>query len=200
LRGGPNVESETANDLEVGYRGQWADRVSLSSTVFRTVYGHLRTQEIDPTFTYIYYANGMHGATSGIETWGSVQVVGGWRLHAGFSRLRQDFALQPWSNDSARVKATAGVNPPFWWVLRSTWDIGPHAEFDLFLRHVAALADPAVSAYTSVNLRYGWQPRPDLDVSLLGANLGSGGHGEFADVSTRTYFKPEVLLNLAYHF
>jgi iron complex outermembrane receptor protein len=39
------------------------------------------------------------------------------------------------------------------------------------VRRVAALPDPQVPAYTAWDLRYGWRPRADLLLALIGRNL-----------------------------
>jgi iron complex outermembrane receptor protein len=192
LRGGPGVLSETADDYELGYRGQIAPKASVSATVFHTVYDRLRTQEVDPSFTYIYYGNGMLGATSGVELWGSYEATPVWRLNAGFSRLRQDLHLTPFSNDFAAVAAAEGANPSRWAIFRSSLDIGPRTQVDATLRYVGALSQPAVPSYTALDLRVGWQLTPKVELSVAGQNLLGNGHGEFTDVATRTEIKRSV--------
>ena len=196
LRGGPDVLAETADDYEVGYRGQISSAASFSATVYHTVYDRLRTQEVDPSFTYIFYANGMQGTTTGLELWGSYQATPIWRLNAGFSRLRQEFNLTPYSIDVGTLQSTEGANPSRWGILRSTLDLGARTEFDVTLRYVGALSQPVVPSYTALDLRVGWQLSSKLDLSLLGQNLLGSGHGEFTDVATRTDFKRAVFLKL----
>ena len=198
LRGGPDVLAETADDYEVGYRGQISSAASFSATVYHTVYDRLRTEQVDPSFTYLYYGNGMQGRTSGLELWGSYQATPIWRLNAGFSRLRQQFNLTPYSIDIGTLQSTEGANPSRWGILRSTLDLGPRTEFDVTLRYVGALSQPEVPSYTALDLRLGWQLRTNLDLSLSGQNLLGSGHGEFTDVATRTDVKRTVFLKLVY--
>ena len=198
LRGGPDVLAETADDYEVGYRGQISSAASFSATVYHTVYDRLRTEQVDPSFTYLYYGNGMQGRTSGLELWGSYQATPIWRLNAGFSRLRQEFNLTPYSIDIGTLQSTEGANPSRWGILRSTLDLGPRTEFDVTLRYVGALSQPDVPSYTALDLRLGWQLRTNLDLSLSGQNLLGSGHGEFTDVATRTDVKRTVFLKLVY--
>ena len=60
---------------ELGYRGRPTPRLSLSVTAFHTDYDHLRTQEIDPSFTFLVFGSGMEGRASGIEMWGTYQAA-----------------------------------------------------------------------------------------------------------------------------
>jgi iron complex outermembrane recepter protein len=198
LRGGPGVQAETADDYELGYRGQITSAASFSATVYHTVYDRLRTQEIDPSFTYIFYANGMQGTTSGLELWASYQATTIWRLSGGFNRLRQSLHLTPYSVDVGAVQNIEGANPARWELLRSSLDLGPRTQFDLTWRYVGELSQPAVPSYTALDLRLGWRPRPNIDLSIAGQNLLGAGHGEFTDVTTRTDFKRAVFLKLEY--
>jgi iron complex outermembrane receptor protein len=200
LRGGPGFQSEIARVFELGYRGQPSPGSSLSATLWHATYERLRTQEVDFSVPYVYFANGMRGRTHGIELWGSAQVMPTWRLHAGYSRLWQDLHLQPGSIDAAGLAAAEGANPPEWWVLRNAFDLPGPVELDVALRHVGALASPAVPAYTVVDLRLGWRPLPGLELGLAGQNLGGRGHGEFTDVSTRTQVRRAWSLQAAWRF
>jgi iron complex outermembrane receptor protein len=196
LRGGPGVLSETADDYEIGYRGQITTAASLSATVYHTVYDRLRTQQVDPSFTYLFYTNGMQGTTSGLELWGSYQATSIWRLNAGFSRLRQELKLTPYSTDIGTPQSTEGANPSRWGILRSSLDLGRRTEFDVTLRYMGGLSEPVVPSYTALDVRLGWQLRSNIDLSLAGQNLLGSGHGEFTDVATRTDFKRAVFLKM----
>jgi iron complex outermembrane receptor protein len=188
LRGGPGVESELATVLELGYRGQPAPGVTLSATAYQADYARLRTQEIDPSFTYVYYANGMEGRLSGFEAWGSWQATPRWRLHAGFNRLIQKLRLRPGSNDALAVAATEGDNPAWWWTLRSATDLGDAVELDALVRQVAELPGHAVPRYTNLDLRLAWRPSPGVTLSVAGLNLLGPGHAEFSDQATRSHW------------
>jgi iron complex outermembrane receptor protein len=200
LRGGPNVMAETARDVEIGYRGQLAPNATLSATLFHTVYDRLRTQEIDPSLTFVFFGNGMQGKTTGLELWGTYQATPAWRLHAGVSRLLMDLELKPGSNDAQAVDSAEGGNPPYWGSLRSSLDLSAQTEVDLILRHVARLSSPEVPRYTALDLRLGWRPRSDVELSLTGQNLLDGGHGEFTDVSTRTQFERALFAKVEWRF
>ncbi len=198
LRGGPGVLAETADDYELGYRGQITSAGSFSATVYHTAYDRLRTLQVDPSFTYLFYGNGMQGTTSGLELWASYQATSIWRLYGGFNRLRQSLHLTPYSIDVGAVQSIEGANPARWGMLRSSLDIGPQAQFDATLRYVGALSQPAVPSYTALDLRLGWRLRPNIDLSIAGQNLLGGGHAEFTEVAMRTDFKRAVFLKLEY--
>jgi iron complex outermembrane recepter protein len=200
LRGGPGFQSEIAKVFELGYRGQPAPGTSVSATLWQAEYERLRTQEIDFSVPFAYFANGMRSRTHGVELWGSAQLAPFWRVHAGYTRLWQDFSLEPGSSDAAGIAAAAGANPPDWWVLRNAFDLPGPVELDVALRHTGALAAPAVPAYTALDLRLGWRPLQGLDVAVTGRNLTGSGHGEFSEVSTRTQVRRAWGIEAAWRF
>lgn len=200
LVGGPNVVSEIANVYELGYRGQPAANVSYSITAFHADYDHLRTQEIafKPS-PFIFFANEKQGRTDGIEMWSTYQPSRSWRLSAGMTSLHERFSLKPGSNDASALGA-AGSDPALTWLLRSSMDLPRQSEADVTVRHVSALSNPAVPAYTAVDIRLAWRPRPDLELSVTGQNLFDGGHGEFTDVATRTEIGRSVFFKILSRF
>jgi iron complex outermembrane receptor protein len=200
LTGGPEVRSEVAKVLELGYRAQPAANLSYSVTAYHADYDHLRTQELAPSQTSVFFGNGMQGRVRGVEAWSSYEVSKAWRLSAGVSRLWQDLQLRPGSNDAVAVRNAEGANPQWQWLLRSSHDLGSQAELDVFARHVSRLAYPAVPRYTAVDLRGAWRPTDKLELSLTAQNLLDSGHGEFNDVATRAELGRAVLVKLAARF
>ena len=200
LAGGPDVRSEVAKVYEVGYRGQPASRFSYSATVFHADYDHLRTQEIAPSRTFIVFANEMEGTSSGVEMWGTYQATRSWRLSGGWSALRERLRLTPGSNDVNAVSAQEGRDPTHRWLLRSSLDLFEKSELDVTLRRVSRLSSPAVPDYVALDLRFGWKPRPDLELSITGQNLIGNGHGEFTDVLTRSRIERSVFFKVVSRF
>lgn len=198
LRGGPEVRSEIDHDYELGYRGQLGPAISFSGTVYRASYYRLRTQQIDPSFTYLSFANDMSGVLSGFEGWGSYQVTHDWRVSAGYNRLHQNLSVEAGSNDTSSVASYEGANPNQWWSVRSSLDLNARTQLDLTFRRIGALALPAVPAYSALDLRLGWQLRQDADLSITGQDLLGGHHGEFTSVATRSAFGPAVLVRLTW--
>jgi iron complex outermembrane receptor protein len=185
LRGGPQVRSEVARVIELGYRAQPSTRLSYSVTAFHNDYDHLRTQEIDPGFTFITFDSLMQGKARGIEMWGNFQATPAWRLSGGLVALHQRMTLKPGSND-LDGPGSAGKDPSHTAQLRSALNVAHDMDFDLVVRKVGRLSNPDVPGYTAVDARFGWRVRKDLELSVFGQNLNGGGHGEYGPQATRT--------------
>ena len=183
LRGGPTVRAEVARVFELGYRGQPLDALSYSATLFHHHYDHLRTQEVDPTQTFITFGSLMKGQSTGIEMWGSYQINPAWRTSAGFTALHETLRLKPGSNDLAGP-GSAGKDPEHTFQLRSNYAIDDARDLELGLRKVAALENPAIPGYWALDARLGWRLRRNLELSVVGRNL-NGSHGEYGTLATR---------------
>jgi len=199
LAGGPDFRSEIANVYEIGYRGQPIPHLSYSATVFHADYDYLRTLEMDSSSRTFTLSNRMEGHTSGLEMWGTYHVTPAWRLRGGWTVQGVSLTLKPDSNDQTSLLAI-GKDPAHMWQLRSSLDLSDQSELDVGIRHVAALSNPEVPAYTVLDIRYGWRPRPGLEAAVGAQNLGGTGHGEFTDVRTRSELAPGLFFKLVAHF
>jgi iron complex outermembrane receptor protein len=190
LVGGPDFESETADSFELGYRGSRAGRFNYSLTAFYQDYDDLRAIQGVGDGTFVI-GNGIEGEVYGLEAWGELQASERWRLSAGALLREDDLDLKPGSEAT-----TQGNDPSNQWLLRSSLDLGPRHELDLTLRHVGKLPDPQVPAYTTLDLRLGWKPRPNAELSLSAWNLLDPEHGEFGSAGSRSEIERSLYLEL----
>ncbi|HYF44259.1 MAG TPA: TonB-dependent receptor, partial [Ramlibacter sp.] len=176
IAGGPNFESETANVLELGHRGQAGSNLSYSVTAFRQYYKGLRAGI--PGQLPATVENQIEGPADGIEAWGQWQATRNWKLSAGYTRLRKDLRFTSGATDLTSIP-NLGNDPRQQWQLRSSLNLGPRTEFDVVLRRVGALPAPVVPAYTALDARLALQVSPGLRLSLLGQNMLDKRHQEF---------------------
>jgi iron complex outermembrane receptor protein len=198
LAGGPDVRSEIATVYELGYRGRLTPGATFSATVFRADYDHLRSLELHPDGTHLLYGNEKEGDTTGIEMWGSYQARPDWRLSAGLMILDMDLRRKPGSSDTSGM-SDLGNDPNYQWQLRSTLDITPRHEFDLMVRHVDDLPDPAVPSYTALDARLGWRFNQDAELSLTLENLFDRAHPEFAQQTIQGEYGRSAFLKLVWY-
>lgn len=196
IAGGPDFVSEVANVFELGWREQVGPRVSFSVTAFHSRWDRLRSGQRPPN---ALVQNMIDGTTQGLEAWGTWQVLPAWRLGAGLTLLREKLQVKPGSTDPEGPRAL-GNDPRQQWSLRSSFDISPTQQFDLNVRHVGALPDPVVSAYTAWGLRYSWRLRDDLTLAVAGENLFDPDHVEFGSIADRNVIDRSLLLQLTWSY
>lgn len=194
IAGGPSFQSEISKVMEIGYRAEPMSALSYSITAFHHIHDHLRSLELRPGGS-IVFDNQIEGTTNGIETWGTYQATRAWRLSGGLMMLKQHLRLKPGSTDIGGVNALEN-DPNHQWMLRSTVDITPRHEFDVMVRRVGGLPNPAVPSYTAVDARLGWRPSREFEMSLTLQNLFDSEHVEFGAAPGRSGFVRGLFLKL----
>lgn len=173
-----DFDSEILIAYEAGYRGQPAPKTSLSLSLYLHDYDSLRTAErLTAAAVPFAVGNGAEGYTYGVEAWGDYQLRPWWRLGAGFQAIHKDIRRDAGSTDVSGLNVQ-GNDPDYQIFLHSYMNVTPGVTFDLGLRVVDALADPAVPGYVGLDARVGWQVSRSLEVALAGQNLLDDHHPE----------------------
>ena len=179
LIGGHDFQPETLKAYELGGRFQISSHASLSVSTYYNDYDNLRSIEITPVTVFpLVWGNGIAGHTYGLEAWGDYQILPWWRLTAGVNLLRKDLHFKPGSAGLFGVKQ-AGDDPGHQVFVGSSMNLGRRVTFDANLRSIGALPNPAVPAYTELNLRLAWMVTSKVQLSINGANLLHDHHQEF---------------------
>ena len=194
IDGGPGFQSEVAYVAEVGWRAQPTASLSYSATVYRNWWERLRSGQPPPD---AHVQNMIDGTTGGFEAWASWQAASNWRLSAGYDLLLEHLRVQAGSTDPVGPSAL-GNDPRSQWSLRSSLDVTATQEFELSLRHVAALPNPAVPAYTTADLRYAWRFLQGWTAAVVGQNLIGRSHAEFGAASGRSEIPRSLFVQLAW--
>ncbi len=192
IAGGPDFVSEVANVIELGHRAQPSPGFSYSVTAFHHDWDRLRSGQSPPN---AQVQNMIDGSTHGLEAWAQWQATPAWRLSGGLTLLRQKLRLKPGSADPVGP-SNLGNDPERQWSLRSSLNLPGRQELDLLLRRVSALPQPAVPAYTALDLRYAWWPQPNVELSFSAQNLFDRSHPEFGAAADRSAFGRSVLVQV----
>jgi iron complex outermembrane receptor protein len=194
--GRANFASEKLAAYELGYRTWPNDRLSLDLTAFYNDYDNLfdvapgtpileRTMGAPHLTIPLLLNNQGNGKAHGIELAVDWHPLNRWRLQLAYSYLQAKRDIQSLKGS---VEVSNGTNPRHQLSLRSSFDIRDDWELDLWLRYVdklnairtlSPLGFVAIDAYLTVDLRLGWRPQRNLELSLVGANLLNGEHLEF---------------------
>jgi len=186
LQGSRDFESEDLVAYELGYRLQATERLYLDFATFYNDYSHLRTLEpgmpdfmvLPPVFPLIG-GNKMKGESHGIEITADYNALDWWRLTAGYTYLRMNLHLEDDSMDPTDPESAEGENPQNQCFLQSRVDLPKNVEFDTILRYVDNLPSFDVHGYVTLDVRLGWKPTKNLDLSIVGRNLLDNQHLEY---------------------
>ncbi len=189
LMGNPDFESENLLSYELGYRLQPVDTVYLDFATFFHDYKNLQSlEEGSPYFEStpspphlvlpLQFDNKMSGETYGVEMAATWDIFDFWKVNAGFTWFRMHLHLDPSSKDTT-LEATEGHSPEYRWHIRSYLDLPYNLEFDAALYFVDNLESLNITSYTRLDLRLGWNPLKNVEVSLALQNLLDSQHQEF---------------------
>ncbi|HEY4300699.1 MAG TPA: TonB-dependent receptor [Candidatus Didemnitutus sp.] len=202
LEGSPSYRSENVVAYELGWRADVVTGVSMSVSTFYNRYDDVRstsTSALDPVFHLpfpFYFQNNLEGDTYGAEISANWQVLPEWRLHAGYSLLREHLWVKPGEFDYNNALNELG-DPEQHWNLRSSVDLPHGVALDTTLRWVDARplnnagVVVTIPSYAEMDVRIGWKVTGHLELSVVGENLLHRQHLEYG-ISSATSIPEEI--------
>ncbi len=183
IYGNDDFDSEELIAYELGYRVQPTKDLSVDIAAFYNEYDKLRTSEVGPpvvVFPFVVvslpFDNKLEGSTYGVEIVADYQVTEYWQLVAAYSLLEMDLELD--SDSTAGVTEEDDSGPQNQFQLRSMLNLPHNLEFDAALYYVDDVEKADISDYTRVDLRLGWRPTENLELSLVAQNVFDDHHEE----------------------
>jgi iron complex outermembrane receptor protein len=153
----------------------------------------------------LYFDNNLEAETYGVELTATYEVFKGWRLHAGYTLLREDIDVK-----SGEADLNNGLNetadPRHQFSLRSSWDLPKQVELDAGLRWVDVLRMNAngtvarVPSYWELDVRLGWRPTDQLELSLVGQSLLHDQHAEYGLLAEREEIERSVYAKVVWRY
>lgn len=201
IGGGPDFTSEVLRSYEAGWRGQVAPGAVVTATLYFHDYDQLRTVEPDVP---VVQGNGGEGRSYGFELLVDYDVTRVWRFRAGGFVMNQVNRLKPGSADTEGGWGEASF-PGYQFFLRNNFRLTPKVDLWLSLRHIGEVpayenGGGVVPAYTELDARFGWQVRPDLEVSLIGRSLLDASHPEIGGLGLRREIPRSVVASVRWDF
>lgn len=185
--GNHDFKSEELLAYELGYRVQPKDQFFFDLATFYNEYRNLFTTEssgapfieTDPPPPHLVMAetsvNSARAESWGLELSASWNPLPRWRLAGAYTwfdlhshRAMPGFGAE---GDAPHNQVNA----------RSFIDLPYGLEFDTLLYYVDSLSTQGVPSYIRTDLRLGWRPHHDVEVSLVGQNVFEDQHREFGD-------------------
>ena len=191
LFGDHDFDSENLIAYEIGYRLQPTDTLSLDIAGFYNVYDNLRTLEpglpfIERTPTPLHLLipananNKMDGETYGIELAADWQVFDWLSLKGTYTYFEMKLHTDGDSKDFIS-EAQENQIPQNQLFLRSLINLPWNLEFDTGFRYIDSVPDFNVGSYFNLDIRLGWNPTENIEVSVTGQNLLDSDHQEFGE-------------------
>jgi len=192
ITGSDAFENETVLAYQLGYRMQPLDDVFFDVATFYNEYDHLQTGEqgtpfdqdeppLPHTLIPIVFTNLAHGQSFGVEVTTTWLPFPWWRLSGVYSYLEIDLRTDAGASDVIGAEAAADASPHHQVTALSSLDLPWDARFDAVFRFVDDIRVGAqlIPSYATFDVRVAQQLTEDLEISLVGQNLGQAEHREF---------------------
>jgi iron complex outermembrane receptor protein len=194
LNGDPHPQSEKLRDFEIGYRNRIGKRLSVDLTGFLSYYRNLETFEpqdpffsADSTLAHLVIpevlAFNANGRAYGGEIFVNWDASSRLRISSGYSLLNS-LTTPDASAAGSTVFEPSADSPRHQVQVRGHLRLRRSLEWDASAARTSSLANvPSynVPGYTRIDSRLGWRAGESLEFSVVGQNLASRRHLEFAD-------------------
>jgi iron complex outermembrane receptor protein len=190
LQPNPAFTPEELIAYEAGYRLRALPFLYVTASAFFNDLGDTLSTELLTPFAEttpppprlilpVTFANGLHGNSHGVEVTGDVRPVSWWRGTVNYSWLRVQMTRDPGSADVSQERRYEGMSPRHQVQFVSSWDLPRRVSVDWFLRSISELPAGPVPSYVTSNIRVAWQPRPQLEIAVVGQDLHDARHLEW---------------------
>ncbi|MGH7852324.1 MAG: TonB-dependent receptor plug domain-containing protein [Candidatus Binatia bacterium] len=191
LLGNKNFVSETVLAYELGYRIKATDRFSVDLAAFYNSYDDLLSVETGALFLEpplvperlvlpLQFDNNMKARVYGVEIAADWRWLDWWRWRFSYSHLHMNLTRKRGSNDVITAPGTEGGSPQNQVSVTSLVNLPRNFELDGVFRYVDNLPGENVGRYFNLDLRLGWHPIKNVELSLVGQNLLAGHHAEWS--------------------
>jgi iron complex outermembrane receptor protein len=195
--GDSSFESEELIAYELGYRVQPHEKVSLDFATFYNDYDNLRGIPVGTPFPEstpppahlvipLRVDNVLKGETYGAELAANWQMLDWWRWSGSYTYLQMQIHQDSNTPNQTTERSIEGSSPHHQFSIRSKMDLPNRVQLDAMIRYVDVLPAIRVESYIAMDLRIGWNPTENLELSLVGQNLFDKQHLEYRPSSIAT--------------
>jgi len=199
--GNPGLKSEELNAYEMGYRVQPEQWLSFDIATYYNDYNHLIETYLPPGSIQPTFEQFQKAQIYGIEPSFKAQVQSWWMFSGSYSlcKFHSDDTSVPGNYTYAGGTPLNATDPQNLISLRSSFDLPENIEIDLGGRFVDKIA--SANGYFVGDVRVGWRPTDNWELSIVGQNLFMADHIENPGVyGNATYVGPEVYGKVVYKF
>lgn len=180
ITGNQQLGPEILVAFEAGYRLTPVPQLSIDVTAFYNYYDNLlATKRVAltplPTFQF---ANNKEARTHGVEVAANLQVFDVWQVRGAYTYLNIDVDTDasalglPDTDEEGSPQHQASI--------RSLLTLPHNVELDTWLRFVDGLPSFSIPSYWELDVRLGWKPWRNIEISIAGQNLLDTHHPEMS--------------------
>ncbi len=207
VQGSKNFKAEQLLGTELGFRTLVARKLYIDIAGFHNYYSQLygygpATVAVEPTpppahiVFVVPLANATKGDTTGVEIGPDWKPFDWWELKGSYSYLHlyvHDDANLAGTLNNLNTTSDNGSSPHHEVEFQSLFNLPKKLQLDTTFRYVSALPAQTVAAYSTGDIRFGWNPTAEWEFSVVGQNLLQPQHAEFgSDVDTIVGIKRAV--------
>jgi len=194
LQGNGDFDSEEVTAYELGYRLIPWSFLSVDLASFYNVYHNLRAAlPATPTPPWTTYPpppkriipmelrNKFHENAYGLEVTGTLEIFDWWKASASYSWIQLHLFASETEN-SSNLELGEGSVPCNQFSIKNYFDLPGHLQLDTLFYYVDDLPDLGVPSYCRLDVRLGWRPVKNLELSLKLENLLEADHMEYSDI------------------
>lgn len=192
------TDAEVLLAYELGYRFKASKKLNFDLTGYYFDYSDLiEINDGVPTFfnpgppvhdiVPLFNDNSLDGEIFGVEVSGQWQVLRNWRLSGSYTFA--DIQLRPLPNRNITAGAfntegdiEAEGEPKHIFNIRSYLNLPYNLELDTFYYYVSKNKSRSIPEYGRLDVRLGWQPIKDVDLSFVAQNLLDPSHPELTEL------------------
>jgi len=203
----PNTgaKAEELLSYELGYRAKINNNLNFDVTGYYFDYDNLLESNngaffFDPnpfaghSVAQSFRANSVKGEVYGVELSAQWQILRNWRLAGSYSYI--NIELEPFPGAPISSSATnsqgqfeAELEPKHIFNIRSYLNLPHNLEFDTLFYYVSDRSAPSgpntfqtISEYGRLDVRLGWKPMKNIDLSFVAQNLLDPAHPELTEL------------------
>ena len=203
---------EKMTAYELGMRNRFTHSLTLDTALFFNQYEALLALEAgqpyletEPQPAHLVapsvYTNYSDATSYGLESALDWTPAADWRVAFSYSYLQTELEEDP-APGIFEFASLSRYSPRHQLKLRSYYNFASHWELDTLIYYTDDLASLGVEGYTRLDLRLGWNPLPQLQLSIGGKNLLEAHHREFDRtlVAVASEVERSFYVNAAYAF
>jgi iron complex outermembrane receptor protein len=178
-----NPKEEKISSYEIGYRRRLFDKLEIDISGFYNEYSNVRTFEPNKLQFQAEVDYKARAIIDGINIDAKLLISKDWKINLGYTYQDMDILFNNDSRDTFSIYDD-GTSPRHQIKIHSRFNITKKIDFDTSFYYIDSLEKVFIKSHKRFDIRIGYRPVKDLEISLSGQKLLSGDSRE----TTRPFY------------